>query len=257
MLPSACDRPSPRPPRLTAYAASRAVAFSILAGFIASCGGETAEPSKPAAKTPTATSTPEATETASPAPTSADITAAEQAVKKELPDIPLWQGARFTGKAAGATEVCVDRVITKASADAVGGEQTSHVVVSLPGLSTGEPQDGPCAKADENADKAIEASRRFFERTDDDAIALDEAVNAVQDEEAGAVERLARLRTRISKRVSNYLLASGETSIGGNLLVSAATTAREAARAGDVARLAKLRRDIAEARAKLAEEATD
>lgn len=98
-------------------------------------------------------------------------------------------------------------------------------------------------------------SRRFYERTDDDAIALDEVVAAVQNDEAGATERLAALRNRISKRVSNYLLKTGETSVGGNLLVSAATTARTASRSGDVARLAEVRRYIAEARSKLAEEA--
>lgn len=151
---------------------SRVVAVLIVGSLLTSCGGETAEPSNSANQTPTTTAAPEPAETASPEPTSADIAAAEQAVEKELPSIPLWVGTRFEGKATSATEVCVDRVITEESADAIGSQRTSHVVVALPELTTGEPQDGPCAKAEDNADKAIEASRRFFERTDNDAIAF-------------------------------------------------------------------------------------
>lgn len=145
------------PHRLTLLFAIRGFALLLVGGLIASCGGDVEEPARPAASTPTATATPETTETATRAASlsEADITAAEQAVKNELPDIPLWKGARFDGQAT--SEVCVDRVITKESADAIGSERTSHVVVALPDLSTGEPQDGPCAKADENADEAIEA----------------------------------------------------------------------------------------------------
>jgi hypothetical protein len=89
---------------------------------------------------------------------------------------------------------------------------------------------------------------------DNDAIALDGAIQAAQRGDAGAVERIAKLRNRLSKRVTASLLQGNDISIGGNLLLSAATTARNAARAGDIARLADMRRQIAEARTKLAEE---
>ena len=136
----------------------------------------------------------------------------------------------------------------------MGANRTSHVVVSFPALSKGEPQDGLCAKREENSDKAIEAGR-FFLRMDDYALGLKDAVMAAQDGEPNAVERIAKLRSRILKTVNAYLLGGGDTSIGGNLLLSAATTAREAAQAGNVARLADQRREITDARKKLADEA--
>lgn len=224
-------------------------------GLLAACGGEDAEPSPPAGSAPKTTRAPATTPAAKSSPNANDVASAERAAKEDLPDIPLYKGARFKGKAQGENKVCVDRTITKSSAALVGGARTSHVVVTLPDLAIGEPKDGPCAKASENADKAIEAAKRFYLRVDDDAIQLDEAVSAVQNETPGAAARLSRVRDRLDKRVTDYLLDSGETSIGGNLLVSAATTAREAAQRGDVARLAKVRKDIAEARAKLADEA--
>jgi hypothetical protein len=121
-------------------------------------------------------------------------------------------------------------------------------------MTTGEPQEGPCAKRPANADRTVRAAHRFFLRMDDDAIPLDDAVAAAQDGDPSAVERIASLRERILDRLNAYLLDGGDTSIGGNLLMSAATTSRDAARNGDVARLADMRREIAKARDKLAEE---
>jgi hypothetical protein len=93
-------------------------------------------------------------------------------------------------------------------------------------------------------------AQRFYLATDDDAIALDGAVSALQNGEAGARSRVIRLEQQLRKRVTSYLLATGEESHGGNLLVSSAVTASE--QSSDLSALARVRRDIAEARARLA-----
>ncbi len=184
-----------------------------------------------------------------------DVSAAENAARDELPDIPIWNGARFEGTATSDDEICVDRIMRKEEAAAVGGERTSHVVVSWPDLVVGEPQDGPCADAAANAEAAIRAGRRYYLQMDSQAIALEAAVMQAQDGDSGAAESIAQLRERILARVNGYLLDWGETSIGGNLLVSAATAARDAAETGDLPELARQRSEIIRARGKLAEEA--
>ena len=138
------------------------------------------------------------------------------------------------------------------------GPRFSLVLIGLALGACGEQQPATPPTAPEvkkeNADKAIEAGR-FFLRMDDYALGLKDAVMAAQDGEPNAVERIAKLRSRILKTVNAYLLGGGDTSIGGNLLLSAATTARQAAQAGNVARLADQRREITDARKKLADEA--
>ncbi len=89
---------------------------------------------------------------------------------------------------------------------------------------------------------------------DDLAIDLEDAISEAQDGAPGAVQQIARLRTRIRNRLNDHLLDGGDTSVGANLLLSAATTAREAAQTGDVAELADQRREIAAARTQLAED---
>ena len=175
-------------------------------------------------------------------------------MRDSLPDSPYWRGTRFRGTATSATEVCVNRTVK----EAIGGAgRTSHVVVSWPDLTLGEPQDGPCAKAAENADRAIRRAHQFYFRMDNAAIALDDAISAAQDGQPGAARRLSQLRRTIRDRLNAYLLAGGDLSVGGNLLLSSATTAVEAAEVADIGRLARVRRDIAEARQRLVEEATD
>jgi hypothetical protein len=185
------------------------------------------------------------------------VNRAERAARTDKPNIPLWKGAVFHGTAVSDTEVCVDQTLTEESAAAVGrtGNRTSHVVVTLPELTIGEAQDGSCARREQNADKAIIRARQFFERMDSLAVELDDAISVFQHGGSGA--RISRLRGRISKTLTDYLLAGGDESVGGNLLLSAATTARDAARSDDRATLARQRREIAEARTKLAEEAIE
>lgn len=89
---------------------------------------------------------------------------------------------------------------------------------------------------------------------DNYAIALDMAINEFQSGNKSALAKIRRLHTQILDRVNQRLLEGGETSVGGNLLLSASTAARAAAESADVARLANQRSEIANARLKLAEE---
>jgi 3-oxoacyl-ACP reductase-like protein len=235
------------------------VCLLLCACLLAGCGSDdqattqtTASSPTPTAATPTTTVDTAARTTA--AETKPDVAAAVAAVRDELPDIPYWKSAKFKGTVITSDKVCVDRTVTKQSAETLGGGRTSHVVVTFPDLSTGEPQDGPCAKAEQNAARHADAARAFYLRMDDYAIALDQAVSDAQAGAASAADRIGRLRTRIRDRLNDYLLSGGDTSVGANLLLSAATTAREAAQSGDAAELADQRREIAAARTKLAQE---
>ena len=232
--------------------------FVVLFALLVVLGGCGSEPGADRAATATATRTPSATATPQPTatPVRPDVQAAEQAAREELPDIPLWKDTHFRGTVTGETRTAWTASSPSPPRRTLGGSRRSHVVVSWPQLTVGKPKDGPCAKATENADKAVDASRRFFLRTDNDALALDDAVKAAQDGDSGALQRIRAVRGRIADRLNRYLLDGGDTSVGANLLLSAATTAQEAARDGDQARLADQRREIADALRKLAEEAT-
>lgn len=70
-----------------------------------------------------------------------------------------------------------------------------------------------------DGDRAVSTERRFFLRMDDHTLALEDAVQAAQDGDEGAVSRIGRLRSRILKRVNDRLLTGGDTSVGGNLLL--------------------------------------
>lgn len=184
-------------------------------------------------------------------PSAADVRAAEQAVKNELPDTPIWEGYRFQGRIKNAGLICVDRIPPASEEDPFA----SHVMVSWPSGQTGEPMDGPCAKAAETAERQARAAQKFFLDSDDDAIALDVAVGDLQNGRAGALAELERLEKRLRNRVNNY----ADLSYGGNLLLSSVVTAAEEARSEDpdLNRLASVRRDIAEARNSLAQELRD
>ena len=184
----------------------------------------------------------------------ATIAEAEQAVREELPDNPYWKGAKFKGVLVSDTEVCVNRTLTKETADLFGFRRASHVVVAVPDMTTGEPLDGPCGTTP--PDPAAKANR-FFIAMDGLAIELDDAVSAAQDGDEAAVRQITRLGDQIKNRNDAWTLRYGEISVGANLLHSAATTALIAARAGDVAELADQRSEISDAREKLAQEALD
>lgn len=234
----------------------RLAALTVAALTLAGCGSDSESGKQSAATTatqpaatPTETTTTETTEEAGP-----DTGAAIKAVRDDS-NIPLYEGATYKATVTADDKVCVDLKLTKGSAEAIGGRRTSHRTVTFPDLSIGEGQDGTCADRTKTADRKIEATKTYFLKMDDLALELEDAVKAAQDGQSGAASQIAKVRGRIDKRVTDYLLDGGDTSIGGNLLLSAATTARNAAKSGDQARLADQRREISDARNKLAEEA--
>lgn len=225
-------------------------------GALTGCGDDPAsETTKPKTSSVTPATAATAATAETPADDGPDVEAAEDAVRDDLPDIPLWEGTKFTGTVVSDSEVCVDRKIKKENEIGNTGT-TSHVPVSWPDLEIGEPQDGPCSKADETADKEIVAARRFYMRMDNLAIKLDKAINDAQDGKPGATAKLKSLKRRIHRLNTDYLLdGPGDASVGGNLLASASSTAVNAAEDDDIAELARQRREIADARNELADEA--
>ena len=157
-----------------------------------------------------------------------------------------------------AVLVVLPVLLLAAGCGADNGDETGGPASDQPPATTSreeevEAEPDPSVPKEDPNDPAVQA-RRFFEQMDELALALDGAVASALDGDASAVPRIGRLRDRILKRVNKRLLAGGDTSVGGNLLLSAATTTRNAARSGDTARLASQRKEIADARNKLAEE---
>ena len=151
---------------------------------------------------------------------------------------------------------CGDESSDRDSKPAATGQAQEPAEVRAPEPTTTDAQEpDPQAREEEPPGDDAAQAQRFFFRMDNYAIALDEAIGQALDGDQSAIARIGQLRKRILKRVNNRLLAGADTSVGGNLLLSAATTARDAARTGDLARLASQREAIAEARSKLAEEA--
>ena len=102
------------------------------------------------------------------------------------------------------------------------------------------------------ADSDVEAAQSFYFAMDDLAIELDDAIGQALDGEAADLSSISR---RIHQRNDKRLLSSGETSVGGNELASAATEAVEAAAAGETRDLIGVRQDVVTARSDLAGEA--
>lgn len=230
-----------------------AVLLILVNGCGSEDGGEASPPVPDEAAAASTASTVE--EPVPPAPTAPaepalTVNAAEMAVADSLPDIPYWEGYTFRGTRKGDDAVCVNRIPPRDDPDAT----VSHVVVTGPALALGEPLDGPCAKAEENADLAIERGRTFFLAMDDDAILLEEVVAGAQDSRPGSVANLRRIENGIRQRLNAYLLTGAETSVGANLILSAASDAVFAAEARDVAKMAEIRREINEARTTLTAE---
>lgn len=254
-------------PAFRATASRCALPALILVAALSASGCGSGDSSSSAPSSDVTTTEAAATTTLAPTAAPGAKTQAEQAVRDDLPDIPLWKGLKLRATVISDDQICVDRRLTKKNAEAVGGLRNSNVTVTFPALTLGEPQDGTCADAADTgkpkkkpkpekpsaSDKKIIAARNYYLRMDDYAIALEDAVHAAQDDEPGAAARIAALRSKILKRVNDYLLAGNDSSVGGNLLLSAATTASE--NVNDVYRLARVRKDIIEARSKLADEA--
>lgn len=73
-----------------------------------------------------------------------DIRRAEDSVKNALPDAPIWEGMTFSGVIVNETSVCVDRTYRAGGGLDGKGGSAGYVIVTFPGLTLGEPQDGKC-----------------------------------------------------------------------------------------------------------------
>lgn len=94
------------------------------------------------------TSSPQTTAASAPPLSTAQmITEAEQAVKADLPDIPIWKGVTFNGTAVDDHTVCVDRTYPAGGGFNHKGGSAGYVMVTFPDKTLGEPQDGTCATA--------------------------------------------------------------------------------------------------------------
>lgn len=78
-------------------------------------------------------------------PTGEQVREAEEIVRDELPATPIWEKARFHGVPTESGDVCVNRTYAADSAKLIGGDRNAgHVVVAIPEMTTGQPQDGQC-----------------------------------------------------------------------------------------------------------------
>lgn len=75
------------------------------------------------------------------------ISHAETAAEDELPDIPLWDGTTFSGSTVDESTVCVDRTYRDGGGVGGKGGSAGYVLVTFPGETVGEPQDGVCSDA--------------------------------------------------------------------------------------------------------------
>jgi hypothetical protein len=118
-----------------------ALVLSLLAAsaLLAGCSGA-AEP------TPTPPS-PSPSAEATPMSDAERVARAEQLVKGELSDAPIWAGMTFGAVVVDETEVCVDRNWGPGGGPGgvVGGASAGYVLVVFPRETLGEPQDGVCA----------------------------------------------------------------------------------------------------------------
>lgn len=94
----------------------------------------------------------------------------------------------------------------------------------------------------------------FFTKTDDDAVALDDAIERAFNGDAAARADIERLRRHIRDRINARLLRGEDQSVGANLILSAAADARAAIDAGDQHALVRAREDLRKGRDRLADE---
>jgi hypothetical protein len=149
-----------------------------------------------------------------------------------------------------------DRAATQTTAAV---ETTTTAAAAQPSPPSVRDKDGPAETEREEdtpsrSDRELRADQTFYLRTDDDAVALDDAIDRALDGDPSARAAIARLRRRIDRRHTDRLLDSGDQSIAANLLVSAAAAALDALRADDLRRLVDARVDVQEGRDRLAAE---
>ena len=102
-----------------------------------------------------------------------------------------------------------------------------------------------------------ELAQRFYLRVDDDAVKLQDAIAAAQDDQSSARATIVRLRDRIRSAAVTYRRQTGKQSAGARRLVSVADRAVAAIDARDPRRLVAARVASFDARDQLAEDVTD
>ena len=112
----------------------------LLAGCAAPVSTTAEETPKPSAST--------VSKSAAPVSTLTDaerVTKAEAAVQAVLPNAPIWKDMTFKGVVVDESEICVDRTWAQGGGPDKLGGNAGYVVVSLPAVALGKPQDGTCA----------------------------------------------------------------------------------------------------------------
>jgi hypothetical protein len=124
-------------------------------------------------------------------PTSAQIEEAETIVRDELPATPIWEKASFHGVTTNNGDVCVDRIYAKDSAKLLGGDRSAgHVIVSIPEMTTGRPQDGQCEGRPAPSGSKPSAEQRVLDALGDE-VSSDLAVGDSQVRSAKTVDQTA------------------------------------------------------------------
>lgn len=117
---------------------SKAPAAAVIALALSSCTTGSISPADPAVSV--------SPSRGSATPLGArDVRRAEQAVKADLPDAPIWKGMKFEGVVVDDTTVCVDRTYAEGAGLQGKGGNAGYVLVQFPDVTTGQPQDGKCA----------------------------------------------------------------------------------------------------------------
>lgn len=215
-----------------------AACIAISAGLsLAACGGDDSSTmAAPAPDNGTAKAKPEPKSKAKPepeGPTAAQIREAEEAVKAELPSIPIWKGTTFHGVPTADGNVCVERTYSKHTAEVLGGGRNAgFVVVSIPSMTGGEPRDGTCDKPKPDPDERLSPAE-----LEDLANEMTLAI------EGGSSSEIIATANRIKNKLDKPLPVMTKQA---NLIHSATVAAIEGSETGDDSQLEAALRFLAE-----------
>lgn len=167
-------------------------------------------------------------------PTQAQIREAEAIVKDELPSTPIWKGTTFHGVATANGDVCVERTHSKHTAELFGGGRSAgFVVVSIPTMTAGEPQDGTCGKPKPKPNERLSGA---------ELESMDSALTAAI--EGGDSSEIVAYAQRIKNKIDKPLPVTTKQA---NLIHSATVAAIEGAETGNPKQLEAALRYLAEA----------
>lgn len=206
---------------------------------LAACGGnDSSTTAAPASGSGSAKTKPEPQSRSKPepepqGPTAAQIREAEKVVKAELPSIPIWKGTTFHGVPTADGNVCVERTYSQHTAEVLGGGRNAgFVVVSIPSMMAGEPQDGTCGKPEPTPDERLSPAE-----LEDLAGELTLAI------EGGSSSEIIATANRIKNKLDKPLPVMTKQA---NLIHSATVAAIEGSETGDDSQLEAALRFLAE-----------